>query len=130
MGVAATALYMASVGSEFYVVTLLLQTSRGYPPLRAGLAFLPLAALVTLGSAVTGRAVRRFGAPAVLSAGFVLAALGLGWLAVASGGLLRRGAAPGAAGQRLRPRHDLHRDVRARRQRRAGFARSPRRAPC
>ncbi|MEV4510520.1 MFS transporter [Dactylosporangium sp. NPDC049525] len=95
VGVAATALYMASVGSEFYVVTLLLQTERGYPPLRAGLAFLPLAALVTLGSAVTGRAVRRFGTPAVLSAGFTLAALGLGWLAVAGGASYAGGLLPG-----------------------------------
>lgn len=95
VGVAATALYMASVGSEFYVVTLLLQTERGYPPLRAGLAFLPLAALVTVGSAVTDRAVRRFGSPVVLSAGFGLAALGLGWLAVAGGGSYAGGLLPG-----------------------------------
>jgi MFS family permease len=95
VGVAATALYMASVGSEFYVVTLLLQTDRGYPPLRAGLAFLPLAALVTVGSAVTGRAVRRFGTPAVLSAGFTLAALGLGWLAVGAGASYAGGLLPG-----------------------------------
>lgn len=95
VGVAATALYMASVGSEFYVVTLLLQEQRGYPPLRAGLAFLPLAALVTAGSAVTGRAVRRFGSPAVLSAGFALAAAGLGWLAVGGDGSYVRGLLPG-----------------------------------
>ncbi|MFF5228997.1 MFS transporter [Dactylosporangium sp. NPDC000521] len=95
VGVAATALYMASVGSEFYVVTLLLQTSRGYAPLRAGLAFLPLAALVTVGSAVTGRAVRRFGSPAVLSAGFALAALGLAWLALFAGGPYAGGLLPG-----------------------------------
>ncbi|MEV0127744.1 MFS transporter [Dactylosporangium sp. NPDC050688] len=95
VGVAATALYMASVGSEFYVVTLLLQSERGYPPLRAGLAFLPLAALVAVGSAVTGRAVRRFGSPAVLSAGFTLAALGLGWLALAAGAPYATGLLPG-----------------------------------
>ncbi|MEU0554868.1 MFS transporter [Dactylosporangium sp. NPDC006015] len=95
VGVAATALYMASVGAEFYVVTLLLQTSRGYSPLRAGLAFLPLAALVTVGSAVTGRAVRRFGSPAVLSAGFALAAAGLAWLAAFAGGSYAAGLLPG-----------------------------------
>ncbi|MFC4037671.1 MFS transporter [Dactylosporangium siamense] len=95
VGAAATALYMASVGSEFYLVTLLLQTSRGYAPLRAGLAFLPLAALVTLGSAVTGRAVRRFGTAAVLSGGFALAALGLGWLAAFGGASYAAGLLPG-----------------------------------
>ncbi|MET7419579.1 MFS transporter [Dactylosporangium sp. NPDC005555] len=95
VGAAATALYMASVGSEFYVVTLLLQSSRGYSPLLAGLAFLPLAALVTVGSAVTGRAVRRLGSPTVLSAGFALAALGLGWLALATDGSYAAGLLPG-----------------------------------
>jgi MFS family permease len=81
-GVAATALYMASVGSEFYLVTLLLQDSRGYTPLRAGLAFLPLAAMVTAGNAAAGRAVRRWSAAGVLAAGFLLAALGLTGLLV------------------------------------------------
>src|SRR5215204_6181526 len=40
IGAAATALYMASVGSEFYLVTLLLQSAKDYTPLQAGLAFL------------------------------------------------------------------------------------------
>jgi MFS family permease len=80
IGVAATALYMASVGSEFYLVTLLLQDDRGYGPLRAGLAFLPLAAMVTAGNAAAGRAVRHRPVPLVLGAGFVLAAAGLGAL--------------------------------------------------
>ncbi|MGI5238217.1 MFS transporter [Dactylosporangium sp. CA-139066] len=82
VGAAAAALYMASVGSEFYVVTLMLQDRDGYSPLRAGLAFVPLAAMVTLGSSLTGRLVRRFGAPRTLAGGFALAALGLAWLAV------------------------------------------------
>ncbi|MGV9771616.1 MFS transporter [Streptosporangium sp. NPDC003464] len=82
-GAAATALYMASVGSEFYLVTLLLQSTKGYPPLQAGLAFLPLAVMVTVGSMAAGRAVRRFSAPAVLAGGFGTAAAGLGWLSFA-----------------------------------------------
>jgi MFS family permease len=83
IGVAATALYMASVGSEFYLVTLLLQDSRGYGPLQAGLAFLPLAAMVTAGNTAAGRVVRRWPAQAVLAAGFLLAAVGLAGLLVA-----------------------------------------------
>jgi MFS family permease len=82
-GAAATALYMASAGSEFYLVTLLLQERQGYPPLRAGLAFLPLALMITAGSMTAGRAVRRLTAGAVLACGFTLAAIGLGWLALA-----------------------------------------------
>jgi MFS family permease len=82
IGAAATALYMASVGSEFYLVTLLLQSVKGYSPLRAGLAFLPLAVMVSAGSTTAGRAVRRFGPPVVLIAGFTVATAGLLWLAV------------------------------------------------
>lgn len=79
-GVAATALYMASVGSEFYLVTLLLQSAKDYTPLRAGLAFLPLAGMVTFGSMAAGRAVHKLGAPTVLISGFTVAAIGLGLL--------------------------------------------------
>ena len=83
IGAAATALYMASVGSEFYLLTLLLQAVKGYSPLAAGLAFLPLALLVTAGSATAGRAVRRFTPAMVLAGGFALATAGLLWLALA-----------------------------------------------
>lgn len=82
IGAAATALYMASVGSEFYLLTLLLQTSKGYPPLWAGLAFLPLALMVTAGSTSAGRAVRRLAPATVLIAGFALASVGLLWLSL------------------------------------------------
>lgn len=82
IGSAATALYMASVGSEFYLVTLLLQAAKGYTPLQAGLAFLPLAVMVTGGNMAAGRAARRFQAPAVLVAGFTIATIGLVWLSL------------------------------------------------
>ncbi|MFG2043245.1 MFS transporter [Dactylosporangium sp. NPDC048998] len=95
VGAAAAALYMASVGSEFYVVTLMLQDRDGYSPLRAGLAFLPLAALVTLGSSLTDRLVRRLGATRTLGSGFALAALGLAWLALAAGRGYLAGVLPG-----------------------------------
>jgi predicted MFS family arabinose efflux permease len=82
VGVGATALYMASVGSEFYLVTLLLQSAKDYTPLRAGLAFLPLAVLVTFGNMAAGRAVRRWPPAAVLISGFTIAAVGLALLAL------------------------------------------------
>ena len=85
-GAAATALYMASVGSEFYLVTLLLQDAKGYSPLRAGLAFLPLALMVTAGSTSAGRAVRWMSPRAVLFSGFCVAAVGLGLLSVTFNG--------------------------------------------
>jgi EmrB/QacA subfamily drug resistance transporter len=82
IGSVATALYMASVGSEFYLVTLLLQSATGYSPLQAGCAFLPLAVMVTFGSMAAGRAVRRVRAPTVLMSGFSVAAVGLIWLSL------------------------------------------------
>lgn len=81
-GAVAAALYMASAGSEFYVLTLLLQTVKHYSPLRAGLAFLPLAIMVTAGSTATGRAVRKISPPTALTAGFLIVLAGLIWLCV------------------------------------------------
>ncbi|HTZ42938.1 MAG TPA: MFS transporter [Jatrophihabitans sp.] len=80
IGAGATAFYMASVGSEFYLLTLLLQSRKGYSALEAGFAFLPLAVMVTAGSTSAGRAVRRFAPAAVLMGGFTVAAVGLVWL--------------------------------------------------
>ncbi len=82
IGAGATAFYMASVGSEFYLLTLLLQARKGYSPLEAGFAFLPLAVMVTVGSTTAGRAVRRWEPAGVLMGGFAVAAIGLGWLVV------------------------------------------------
>jgi MFS family permease len=82
-GAVATALYMASVGSEFYLLTLLLQSMKGYDALQAGLAFVPLAVLVTAGNGAAGRAVRTYAPATVLAAGFAFAAAGLLWLALA-----------------------------------------------
>jgi len=81
-GAAATALYMASVGSEFYLLTLLLQDGKGYGALAAGLAFVPLAVLVTAGNGAAGRALRRHRPSTVLTAGFAAATAGLLWLAL------------------------------------------------
>jgi predicted MFS family arabinose efflux permease len=94
-GAVAAALYMASVGSEFYLVTLLLQTMRGQSPVRAGFAFLPLAVCVTVGSTITGRLVRRFGVRATLTAGFGVATAGLAGLAVMVHGGYVTGLLPG-----------------------------------
>jgi fucose permease len=56
---------------------------KGYDALQAGLAFVPLAVLVTAGNGAAGRAVRRYSPATVLAAGFAFAAAGLLWLALA-----------------------------------------------
>lgn len=86
LGTAATALYMASVGAEFFVVTLVLQDLHGMSPLQAGLGFLPLAALIVVGNALAGRLIPRFGSVPVLAGAFLVDTLGLGWLALTAGG--------------------------------------------
>ncbi|TCP50882.1 MFS transporter [Tamaricihabitans halophyticus] len=81
VGASAAALYMASAGTTYYLLTLSLQVGKGYQPVAAGLAFLPMAVLVTVGSMVAGRAVRCYRAETVLLAGFGCTAVGLGLVA-------------------------------------------------
>lgn len=76
-GALAAALYMSSVGTEFFIVTLFLQDQRGFSPLAAGIAFLPLAALITVGNILAGRLLRSWAAPRVLMLGFGVSAAGL-----------------------------------------------------
>jgi len=84
-GSGAAALYMASVGTEFFLVTLFLQEHRGYLPLAAGLAFLPLAVMVTVGNVAAGRLIEARGVRVTLSLGFGIAAAGLVLLAFCLG---------------------------------------------
>ncbi|MET8729289.1 MFS transporter [Streptomyces parvus] len=78
VGCGSSALYMASVaGVEFYLVTLLLQDGRGYEPLAAGIAFLPLAACITLGNVLAGRLLNILDVRRTLTLAFVIGAAGL-----------------------------------------------------
>ena len=84
-GALAAALYMSSVGTEFFIVTLFLQERRDFSPLAAGLAFLPLAALVTVGNAWAGRLLKTRPVARVLLLGFAISAAGLLLLAAMLG---------------------------------------------
>ncbi|MFF3850085.1 MFS transporter [Streptomyces sp. NPDC002328] len=78
MGCCSSALYMASVaGVEFYLVTLLLQDGRGFEPLAAGMAFLPLAACITFGNMIAGKLVGVLGVRRCLTLAFAVGAAGL-----------------------------------------------------
>ncbi len=80
----AAALYMASFGAEFFLVTLYLQDERGYSALAAGLAFLPLAATIVVGNTVAGALAGRWRLHHLLAAAYATGAAGLLVLAVAA----------------------------------------------
>jgi EmrB/QacA subfamily drug resistance transporter len=86
VGCGSTALYMASVGNMFFVVTLLLQELRGYGPLSAGLAFLPMAVAITVANSVAARLVDALGVRLTLTLAFLADAAGLLLIAVQVGG--------------------------------------------
>ncbi|MER5310693.1 MFS transporter [Streptomyces sp. NPDC002773] len=71
------ALFMGSFGAEFYLLTLLLQEDKSYTPFAAGLAFVPLAVAAPVGSAVTGRLIKRLGERHTLAVGFAGGGVGL-----------------------------------------------------
>jgi EmrB/QacA subfamily drug resistance transporter len=69
-------------GSSFgmwFFVSLYLQQVRGYSPIRAGLAFLPMTLCIVAGSTLASRVVGRVGAKPLLVAGMVSLTLGLAW---------------------------------------------------
>jgi EmrB/QacA subfamily drug resistance transporter len=81
------ALSAALVGM-FFFLTLFVQDVLGYSPLRAGLAFLPVAAAIVTASQLAARTLPRTGPKRLMIAGAVLAVAGLAWLSrvsVASG---------------------------------------------
>ena len=79
-GVNATALFVAmSLFSMFFFVSLYMQQVLGYGALKAGLAYLPLAAGIIISAGVASVLVTRFGFKPVLVAGLVLTAAGLIW---------------------------------------------------
>lgn len=85
-----SACYMASAGAEFFLLTLLLQNVYGYGALRAGLCFLPMAALIVIGNVLAGKLMGKMTAERVLFGGFALAAFGLWLLALSlAGGAFR-----------------------------------------
>jgi predicted MFS family arabinose efflux permease len=71
----------ASIFSSFFFLSLYLQQINGYSPLRAGLAFLPLALASLCAALSSARFVARLGVRRQLVLGLLLAAAGLAWLA-------------------------------------------------
>ena len=67
-----------------FVIALYLQHARGFTPMQAGLAFLPLTAGFFLSNVLSGRASARFGTRKPMIAGAVVDLAGFGVLALAS----------------------------------------------
>lgn len=59
-----------------FVLSLFFQAVKGFTPLQAGLAFLPMTALVTIGNLVSGWFTARYGARLPMAVGQALAAVG------------------------------------------------------
>ncbi|EHD21134.1 MULTISPECIES: MFS transporter [Brenneria] len=84
IGCIASACYMASVGSQFYVMTLLWQRYYQLDVLTTGMLFLPLALLIVVGNLLFARLAKGRDARRLLLWGFIGAAFGLGLLAYAA----------------------------------------------
>lgn len=74
----------ASVFAIFFFVTLYFQGVRGYSPLRAGFAFLPVALIIGLTAQGISQLIARVGTRLPLLVGPAVAAVGLGWMSTIS----------------------------------------------
>ncbi|MCJ0869017.1 MFS transporter [Streptomyces sp. AP-93] len=64
----------------FFFLTLFVQIVLGFSPLRAGLAFLPVSAVVAVGAGITSQLLPKFGPKPFMVAGALCSAAGLAWL--------------------------------------------------
>ena len=70
-----------SLFSMFFFISLYMQQVLGYDPLKAGVAYLPLAGGIIVSAGVASTLITRFGVKPVLVLGLVLIAIGLIWFA-------------------------------------------------
>ncbi|MDQ0772428.1 EmrB/QacA subfamily drug resistance transporter [Streptomyces aurantiacus] len=70
----------AAMFGMFFFLTLFVQNVLGFSPLRAGLAFLPVSAIIALGAGFASQLLPRWGPKPFMTAGAILSAAGLGWL--------------------------------------------------
>jgi EmrB/QacA subfamily drug resistance transporter len=90
-------LLYASFFPVWFFLTIYVQQVLGYDPIEAGLAFLPMTLSIFFASTFAPRLVARFSARAVITAGMLLASLGIALLSgVAPGGSYLANVFPGA----------------------------------
>src|SRR6266699_2322674 len=74
----------AALFGMFFFLTLFVQNVLGYSPLRAGLAFLPVSAVIIVAAQIASQTLPRFGPRRLMGTGALLAAGGLAWLSQVS----------------------------------------------
>ena len=79
-------LYLGAMIGFFFYTTQLMQTVLGFPPLLAGIGFLPMTAVNFAVAMAVPRIGRRVGPGAMLVAGVLLTLAGMAWLSRAGGG--------------------------------------------
>jgi EmrB/QacA subfamily drug resistance transporter len=82
----ATLFLLATVVSLFFFASLFMQQVLGYSPLRTGLAYVPLAAVVAVGAGIASNAAGRAPAKAILTLGLLLVGGGLTLMALMPSG--------------------------------------------
>ncbi|MCI3275172.1 MFS transporter [Streptomyces cylindrosporus] len=70
----------AAIFGMFFFLTLFVQDVLNFSPLEAGLAFLPVSAVIAIGAGLASQFLPRFGPKPFMVLGAVLAAAGLAWL--------------------------------------------------
>jgi len=79
-------LFVGAMCGQFFFLTQFLQSVKGYGPLEAGFAFLPLTLVIFSMVLAVPRLVARYGNTAVLTAGITVALAGMTWLRRLSAG--------------------------------------------
>jgi EmrB/QacA subfamily drug resistance transporter len=70
----------AAIFGMFFFLTLFVQNVLGFSPLQAGLAFLPVSAVIAVGAGLASRFLPTYGPKPFMVVGAILAASGLAWL--------------------------------------------------
>lgn len=70
----------AAMFGMFFFLTIFVQNILDFSPLRAGLAFLPVSAIIAVGAGLASQLLPRWGPKPFMVVGATLAAVGLGWL--------------------------------------------------
>jgi EmrB/QacA subfamily drug resistance transporter len=70
----------AAIFGMFFFLTLFVQNVLDFSPLRAGLAFLPVSAVIAVGAGIASQLLPKYGPKPFMVTGAILAATGLSWL--------------------------------------------------